>query len=170
MLCDSLTCRAVGQARPARPAPSMVTAVAIASCKPRIFGRVASACPTLGDPDPATTPPSSPLPLSGGGSGKGRQHRKNPALSKPSKIRMVLIPTALEIDFCPFSGRDRGYGCGAAREEVPGCGALVEAFGVAVEDGVGELVGAQVLPDVCNRGEFGRIVPAPDPIRGRESE
>ena len=41
------------------------------------------------------------------------------------------------------------------REEVPGCGALVEDFTVAVEDFVGELVGAQVLPDVSVRVELG---------------
>ena len=39
-----------------------------------------------------------------------------------------LIPTALDIDRCPVSGHDRGYRCRVVREEVPGCGALVEDF------------------------------------------
>ena len=64
------------------------------------------------------------------------------------KMFAKLIPSALDIDCCPISGRDRGYGCRVVREEVPGCAALVEDFVVGVEDGDGELVGAQVLPDV----------------------
>ena len=83
-----------------------------------------------------------------------------------------MIPTALNIDCCPVSGRYRGYGCWVVREEVPGCAALVEDFIGAVEDGVGELVGAQVLPDVFDRveacpgldpGSENRACPGPDP-------
>ena len=40
----------------------------------------------------------------------------------------LLIPTALDIDRCPDSGHDRGYRCRVVREEVLGCGALVEDF------------------------------------------
>ena len=68
-----------------------------------------------------------------------------------------FISSSLEIDLCPLSCGDGGDGGCIVCEEVPCVAALVHDIGVAVEDGYGELVGAQVLPDVFDRVEFGRV-------------
>ena len=68
-----------------------------------------------------------------------------------------ILPTAPDSDRCPVCGDDRGYRCRVVREEVPGCGGLAEDFIVAVEGGVGALVGTQTLPDVFERVEIERI-------------
>ena len=62
-----------------------------------------------------------------------------------------LIPTALSTDLCPIPYCDGSYGVGVVCEEVPRVAAGVDDVVVAVEDGAGELVGAQVGPDVLDR-------------------
>ena len=62
-----------------------------------------------------------------------------------------LIPAALSTDLRPSAGGYESYGLGVIGEEVPGVAAGLDDVVVAVEDGDGELVGAQVGPDVFDR-------------------
>ena len=84
----------------------------------------------------------------------------------------ALIPTALSTDLRPFSGGDGSDCFWVVGEEVPGFAAGVDDVVVAVEDGDGEFVGAQVSPDVLDGVQFrsvGRQVQEGYVVRDGES-
>jgi hypothetical protein len=68
-----------------------------------------------------------------------------------------LIPSALRLDVCPVAECDRLDGSLVVGEEIPGLTAFVEDVLVVIIDGDGELILAQVLPDVLHRIEFWRV-------------
>ena len=69
----------------------------------------------------------------------------------------ILIPTVGSIDRCPASGCDCSDGCFVICEEQPSFAGFVDDIVVAFEDGVGEFVLTQILPDVFGAVEFRRI-------------
>ena len=64
---------------------------------------------------------------------------------------LLLIPTALSTDLCPSAGGDGSDWLWVVGEEVPSLAASLDDVVVAVEDSDGELVCAQVGPDVFER-------------------
>src|SRR5438046_9717697 len=69
-----------------------------------------------------------------------------------------LIPTALVGDrFGPLAAGDRGEAVGRGHEPVPRLAAGRDDGVVALPDAMAELVLAQVLPDVLDRVQLGRV-------------
>jgi hypothetical protein len=69
----------------------------------------------------------------------------------------VVIPAALDDDLCPFSAGYRNHDCGVVGEEAPSGAASLDDVRIGVPHGVGELVLAQVFPDVLGCVELWRI-------------
>jgi len=70
---------------------------------------------------------------------------------------MLLIPTALESNRRPLASCDGSDCAWLGGEGVPSVATGIDDGVVAVEDGVGEPVLAQVLPDVLHWIELGRV-------------
>ena len=66
-------------------------------------------------------------------------------------------PSNCLTDDCPIARRDGGDSPGLVEELLPGFLTGIEKVGIALEDAVGEIGLAQVLPDVLDRIELGRI-------------
>ena len=66
-----------------------------------------------------------------------------------------LIPAALSADRCPFSGGDRSDAYLVGHKPIPSVAAGLDDVLVATPDASAELVGAEILPDVLDRIEFG---------------
>ena len=69
----------------------------------------------------------------------------------------AVVPSALQADLCPWARCHGSDGAGVAGEEVRRGAAGIHDGVVAVEDGDRELVAAEVLPDVFDWVEFGRV-------------
>src|ERR1035437_4772645 len=68
-----------------------------------------------------------------------------------------VIPAVLTTDRCPLACSDWPYPIWVFYQEPPGLSASLDDRIVTVPDEVAELVGAQILPDVFHRVQFGRV-------------
>src|SRR6266404_3734166 len=68
-----------------------------------------------------------------------------------------LIPIALSFDRCPLPGGYRGHAVAIGEERIPSLAACLDDVLVALPDPHAELIATQILPDVLDRVEPGRI-------------
>src|SRR5467141_481738 len=69
----------------------------------------------------------------------------------------ALIPIALSFDRCPLPGGYRGHAVAIGEERIPSLAACLDDVLVALPDPHAELIATQILPDVLDRVELGRV-------------
>src|SRR6266404_512443 len=68
-----------------------------------------------------------------------------------------VIPIALSFDRCPLPGGYRGHAVALGEERIPSLAACLDDVLVALPDPHAELIATQILPDVLDRVELGRV-------------